>query len=628
MSELLQAESLILELFLIVSVVAIVVRRFQFPYTVALVLAGLALSFRSRLEVELTSELILFLLLPPLVFEAAFHLNVRQLRENLATIGLLAIPGVILNMLVVGGILSYGAGLSLTVALVFGALIAATDPVSVIAIFRRLGAPKRLEVLLEAESLFNDGTAVVIFGLALEVMQIGSFNFSEALLEFIRIAGGGLIVGVLLGWLVSWLISRIDDYLIETTLTTVLAFGSYLVAEQFHFSGVLAVVAAGLMSGNMGERAMSPTTRIVLVNFWEYVAFLANSAVFLMIGLDVEILSLISKWPLVLWAIGAVLASRALSIYGLSRLGNPLPGRWRHVLFWGGLRGAIALALALSLPLDFGPERRTLIEMTYGVVLFSLVAQGLSMKGLLNRLGITEKSEEQMEYERRHARAIAVRAGVDHIRRLSEEGLISAHSWRRIEPMLRQRVEGLVSAVQEVLHEAPYLEAEEMITARREMLRAQRSMLGNLRTSGALSQEIYEELVSEVDAALKSDEEAWAPYARVTGEGEDICHLLMAVVQGRDLESASNALAIRGVRVTRIESRGGFLRKRNHVLLMGIPRGRLQTSLEALENACRRRVEYLPLPAGEEGREGLGSRAIELSSAITFALEVERCEVI
>jgi len=288
MSELLQAESLILELFLIVAVVAIVVRRFQFPYTVALVLAGLALSFRSGLEIELTSELILFLLLPPLVFEAAFHLNLRQLRDNLATIGLLAIPGVILNMLVVGGILSYGAGLSLAVAMVFGALIAATDPVSVIAIFRRLGAPKRLEVLLEAESLFNDGTAVVIFGLALEVLQLGKFNFSEALVEFVRTAGGGLIVGIVLGWLVSWLIGRIDDHLIETTLTTVLAFGSYLVAEQFHFSGVLAVVAAGLMSGNMGERAMSPTTRIALVNLWEYFAFLANSAVFLMIGLEAQ----------------------------------------------------------------------------------------------------------------------------------------------------------------------------------------------------------------------------------------------------------------------------------------------------------------------------------------------------
>jgi len=628
MSELLQAESLILELFLIVAVVAIVVRRFQFPYTVALVLAGLALSFRSGLEIELTSELILFLLLPPLVFEAAFHLNLRQLRDNLATIGLLAIPGVILNMLVVGGILSYGAGLSLAVAMVFGALIAATDPVSVIAIFRRLGAPKRLEVLLEAESLFNDGTAVVIFGLALEVLQLGKFNFSEALVEFVRTAGGGLIVGIVLGWLVSWLIGRIDDHLIETTLTTVLAFGSYLVAEQFHFSGVLAVVAAGLMSGNMGERAMSPTTRIALVNLWEYFAFLANSAVFLMIGLDVEVISLVSKWRLVLWAIGAVLVSRALSIYGLARLGNPIPGRWRHVLFWGGLRGAIALALALSLPHDFGPDRRTLIEMTYGVVLFSLVVQGLSMNGLLDRLGITEKSEEQMEYERRHARAMAVRAGVEHIRRLSEEGLISAHSWRRIEPMLQQRVEGLIGAVQEVLHESPYLEVEEMVAARREMLRAQRSMLSNMRTSGALSQEIYEELVAEVDTALRSDEEAWAPYAGQTGEGEDICHLLMAVVQARDLESASNALAIRGVRVTRIESRGGFLRTRNHVLLMGIPRGRLPATLEALESSCRQRVEYLPLPAGEEGKEALEARGVELNAAVTFAFDVERCEVI
>lgn len=626
MSELIQIEALILELLLVVSIVAIIVRRFRIPYTVALVVAGLALSFRAGVQIELTSELILALLLPPLVFEAAFHINYEQLRRNFLVIALLAIPGVVINMLIVGGILNVGPGVPLTVALVFGSLIAATDPVSVVAIFRRLGAPKQLEVLLEGESLFNDGTAIVIFGLALEIVGADGLNLVASMGDFIRVAAGGLLVGASLGWLFSRLAARVDDYLIETTLTTVLAFGVYLVAEQFHLSGVLAVVAAGLISGNFGEREMSPTTRIVLVNFWEYLAFLANSAVFLLIGVDVEIGSMLSNWQLILWAIGAVLLSRAITIYSLTQVEKSIPGRWRHVLFWGGLRGAIALALALSIPPDFGPERQTLIEMTYGVVLFSLVVQGMSMNSVLKRLGITIQSEEELEYERRHARAMAARAGLQHLRGLSDDGLISTHTWRTIEPMLEQRMDALAGSVQEVISESPELEAEEIETARREMLRAQRSMLGNLRTSGTISEDTFGELVTEIDEALTADREAWGQYAFRALEAEDICQLLFAVVQSRDLESASNALAIRGMQVTRIQSRGGFLRKRNHVLLMGIAKGRLGDALGTLERVCQQRVEYIPpIDLGMDDGEQI---PVHLRKATTLVFDVERCEVI
>jgi CPA1 family monovalent cation:H+ antiporter len=628
MSELVQIELLVLELLLVVSVVAIIVRRFRIPYTVALVIAGLALSFRAGLQIELTSELILALLLPPLVFEAAFHLNLEQLKRSLLTIGLLAVPGVILNMLIVGGILALGPGLPLTVALVFGALIAATDPVSVVAIFRRLGAPKQLELLLEGESLFNDGTAIVIFGLALEIVAVGELSIVASVVDFLRVAAGGILIGASLGWLFSRLASRVDDYLIEITLTTVLAFGAYLTAEQFHLSGVLAVVAAGLVSGNDAEREMSPTTRIVLVNFWEYLTFLANSAVFLLIGLDVEIGSMLTHWPLILWAVGAVLISRLITVYSLTQVERIIPARWRHVLFWGGLRGAIALALALSIPGDFGPERRTLIEMTYGVVLFSLVVQGMSMSTLLKRLGITTKSEDEIEYERRHARARAAHSGFQHLRNMTENGLISAVTWRNIRPMLEQRMDALVGSVQEVVSDSPQLEAEEYETARQEMLRAQRSMLSTMRTSGTISDEIFDELVTEIDYALTTDREAWGQYARRGLPDEDYCQLLFAVVQSRDLESASNALAIRGIQVTRIQSQGGFLRKRNHVLLMGIGEGRLQDAINTLDRVCQERVEYVsPFELGQEKGEQ-ESIPVDLHAAIAFVLDVERCEVL
>jgi CPA1 family monovalent cation:H+ antiporter len=629
MSELIQIEGLVLELLLIVSVVAILVRRFRIPYTVALVLVGLVLSFRQRLAIELTPDIILTLLLPPLVFEAAFHLSFEKLRRNLRTIIILAIPGVILNMLVVAGILSRGAGIPISVALVFGALIAATDPVSVVAIFRKLGAPKRLEILLEGESLFNDGTAIVLFSLALGALQSGHFEFAAGLSDFVRVGGGGLLVGAVLGWLSSKLIGQIDDYLVETTLTTVLAFGSYLVAEQLHLSGVLAVVAAGLMSGNIGEREMSPTTRIALFNFWEYVAFLANSAVFLLIGLDIEIGALIQDWQLILWSIAAVLIGRTLSIYGLSRLGREVPGPWRHVMFWGGLRGAIALALALSLPeAQFGSMRSTLIGMTYGVVLFSLVVQGMTMNTLIKRLKIITKTESQIEYERRHARALAARAGYLHLQRLSSDGLISEATWRSLEPVLKQRQEVLTGAVQEILSETPELEAEEIVLARKEMLRAQRSALGNLRRSGAISEESFEELVLEVDLALDTRQEAWVAELAAHNSEVDICQLLFVIVSGFDLESASNALAMQGLRVTRIRSKGGFLRRRNHLLMLGLQEGKLEDAEDTLRRVCRRKVEFVQPAMLGAGIRTSGPVQIEIHKATLFALAVERCEVI
>ena len=216
-------------------------------------------------------------------------MDLDELRHNLLPIVTLAVPGVLITTFIIGGITALGIGLPLGVAMVFGALLSATDPVSVVAFFRQLGAPRQLASIVEGESLFNDGTAVVVFRIALAIAISGQFNLVGSLTNFLWLVAGGLAVGGLLGWLVSKLIARVDDYLIETTLTTILAYGAYLVAERLHVSGVLAVVAAGLINGNIGPAGMSPTTRIVIFNFWEYVAFVANSLVFLLIGLDIDL---------------------------------------------------------------------------------------------------------------------------------------------------------------------------------------------------------------------------------------------------------------------------------------------------------------------------------------------------
>ena len=506
MDQFLTTETLIIELLLIVSVVAVAVRRLRIPYTVALVIAGLLITIQTTIKFELTPELILTLFVPPLVFEAAFYLNLRELRRNLPAILLLAVPGVIFTMFIIGGILSYSIKLSLPIALLFGALIAATDPVAVVALFRTLGVPKRLLVLIEGESLFNDGTAIVLFQLMLAVVLTSKFDLLNSVVDFFRISIGGILVGLVLGWLIAQFITRVDNYLIETTLTTILAFGAYLVADRLSFSGVLAVVAAGLVNGNISPQGMSPTSRIVIFNFWEYVAFLANSLVFLLIGLQVNITSLLSSWQPILWAILAIFIARIIVVYGLSwlvkQVAEPIPFRWQHVLNWGGLRGAISLALVLSLPLSLTPEREVLRVMAFGVVLFTLIVQSTTMSPLIRWLKVITRSEAQVRYEMQHARLTALRSADSRLDRMHADGLLSSHTTEKLKHYITQQAGSLADTVRDLLLADPALEAEELDTGWREILRAQRNAVLSLRHDGIISEDVFEQLTAEVDAQL------------------------------------------------------------------------------------------------------------------------------
>ncbi len=527
MEQFLTIETLVIELLLVVSVVAIVVQRLRVPYTVALVVVGLLITFQNEFELDLTPELILALFVPPLLFEAAFHIEFQRLRDNLLPILALAIPGVLLSTFLVGGLVSWGVGIPLSSALVFGALISATDPVAVVALFRSLGAPKRLTTIVEGESLFNDGTAIVLFSLMVAAAMPlagahgtasgggadGTLGALKPVMQFLIVAFGGVGLGAGLGWIISLLIARVDDYLIETTLTTVLAFGAYLLGERLHVSGVLAVVGAGIVCGNLGPHGMSPTTRIVLFNFWEYLAFVTNSLVFLLIGLDVNVSQIIKYLPMIGVAVGALLFSRALVIYGLTGLVNlyqrrhprfsAVPRSYQHVLFWGGLRGAISLALVLSLPSGF-QDRELLQVMTFGVVLFTLLIQGTTMNTLLCRLGLIERAENDLEYERRHGRLVAARAARERVHKLFEEGMIAPTTWEKISSEMNEKIEEYIEAQRTLLEEQPNLRDEEEEDARREGLRAQRTMLGTLQSEGIVSERVYNELVTEVDAALQN----------------------------------------------------------------------------------------------------------------------------
>ena len=589
----LNAEGAIVLLLLIAAFVAIAARRFRLPYTVGLVLIGLGLTLFTPMDFRLSPEVVLGLLVPPLVFEAAFHIRVEDLRRDFWLILLLAIPGVIITTLLVGGVVSWGTGMSLQLALVFGALVAATDPVAVVALFRRLGVPKRLQILLEGESLFNDGTAIVMFGLMLEVAMRGKFDLTGSIAAFFRDSGGGVLIGLALGMLASQVIGSVDDALVETTITTVLAFGAYLAAEAFHVSGVLAVVTAGIVNGNVGPRGMSPTTRIVVFNFWEYGAFLANSLVFLLIGLTTDVHLLLANWQIIGVAILAALAARAVSIYGFTAFVKDIPMEWVHVLYWGGLRGAIALALALSIPQELGPARGRLQAMAFGVALFTLLVQGVSMDALARRLHLIHRTPYQDEYERRHARFVASRAALSHLRRMWEQGLISEQVWTHLVPLFEKRNEALRQAVKETLTLDPTVEIEELDTARRETLRVQRAALTDLVRDGVISEEIYSELVGEVDAALTEKHVNWTMLLKLDPEVQSsIKRLMIAIVQSEDLERVIRALTRAGIPVGHFSTTGGFLNQHNETLLIGLPKGREEEIVSLVRKSCRRRVKF------------------------------------
>jgi CPA1 family monovalent cation:H+ antiporter len=409
----------------------------------------------------------------------------------------------------VGGLVSVAGGIGFKEALIFGAMISATDPVAVVALFRSLGVPKRLQVILEGESLFNDGTAIVVFNIVAAYAVSGHFNLGSGILEFLLVSGGGILVGAACGIIVSQLIGRIDNYLVETTLTTILAYGSYLIADMlFGVSGVLAVVAAGLAYGRLGSRGMSPTTRIVVFNFWEYAAFLANSFVFLIIGLQIAPRMLMDNAAAIGWAILAVLTARAVTVYGLAWIGKGMTFQWKNVLFWSGLRGAISLALALSLAENI-PGRQQVQSMAFGVVLFTLLVEGLTMKPLLKWSGISGLSESERVFNRAQAKAVAMRAAFNRLKQMNANGLISDYTWRSIRPSLEKQIGELTESLRSILEDEPRLHRAELVEAWRESLRTQRSTLTRMFRDNNVNEETYIDLAAEVDALLAEDAPDW-----------------------------------------------------------------------------------------------------------------------
>ena len=392
-----EAIAIFVALITLAAIVGLVVRGLAIPYTVALVLLGLAGTFFLPRDLfVVTPELVLLVLLPGLVFEAALKIEFADLRSSLGGVALLAVPGVLISAAIVAIVLNLATGLRLELGFVVGAMVAATDPAAVIATFRQLGSPRRLATLIESESLFNDGTALVVFAIALRAVT-GGISGGEVVVTLVGTIVVSTAIGLLVGYVVARAIATIDDHLIELTLSLAAAYGTYLVADQLHQSGIIATVVAGVVIGNHGRSiGMSARSQEALDTVWEFFAFLLTALVFLLVGLAIDLARLIDTLPSIIWGVVAILAGRALVIYVLfgpaSRLaarlcgGYQVPLAWLHVLFWAGLRGAVAVAMALSLPVDF-PERALLQQITFGIVLFTLLVQGTTAEWVIDRAG-------------------------------------------------------------------------------------------------------------------------------------------------------------------------------------------------------------------------------------------------
>lgn len=392
-----------LALMVIAIFVAIVARRLSLPYTVGLVLAGVALAVsRYDTGIHLTHDIIFDVILPPLLFEAAINIHWHKLRGDMVPVLVLSILGVVISALLVSLGMIWLVGWPFTSALVFGVLIAATDPVAVIAMFKDTSLGGRLRLLVESESLFNDGVAAVLFGLALVWAQGQSDSILHAGWTLVTIAGGGIALGLAMGALGILVAGRTGDHMVEAAVTGVAAYGSFLAAEYLHVSGVLATVSAGLLMGSVGIRGstarfgLSTQGRAFALELWEFAAFIANSLVFLLIGLAVARVPFEQVgWGTLAAATILVLVGRAATIYPLSQLFAR--SRWKisvreqHVLWWGGLRGALALALALALPSRL-PLRDEIVIASFAVVAFSVLIQGLTMTPLMRRLGLLSAS--------------------------------------------------------------------------------------------------------------------------------------------------------------------------------------------------------------------------------------------
>ena len=526
-------------------VMALLAKRLKLPYTVLLVVAGLVVSLLLELEgakalrghlekIKLEPDLLLQLFLPILLFEAAFHVNLQQFLRNWRPILFLAIPGVIIGMLLTTAVFvplaqQIRPEMVWQVGLLIAAMLAATDPISVEALFKEFTVSKRLGIIIEGESLINDGIAVVLFGVVIKITTDslgltipvigdagGKVQALHVLVDFLREVFFGAAIGWIIGYVISKLTSKVNDHLIEVALTVMAAYGANVGATQVHASGVIAVVVCGMMIGNHGAKyGMSPTTREAVFSFWEFTAFLANSFVFILIGLEINLRGLWSDAGLIGIFFATMIVIRLVVVYGVhgfvQREDLRLEKSWLPVITWSGVRGSLSMVLAMMLVVTAdkgGANRDTILNIVYGVVLVSILLQGTTIEWLMKRIGLIVETPEEHEYEMALARRQAIRALVDDLEKSEKKGNISNETFTILHDLLLARRTVNDTRMAQMLKDMPSLNDIELAMEASQLRALEKQVYRDLEKEGDIDYDSMESLVRDVVEREREDEDS------------------------------------------------------------------------------------------------------------------------
>jgi CPA1 family monovalent cation:H+ antiporter len=499
-------------LLLVATAVALLSRRLKVPYVAGLVLAGLAITELLPLRIGLNDSLILNLFLPILVFEAAINTDISRLRSTVKPIALLSGPGVIISSGVTALLLKLVLNFDWIQALLAGVILAITDTVSVIAVFKEVPVPARLSTIVEGESLFNDGVALVLFSLILQFNAAGSLTIIDGFQQLFVVIVGGTFVGLIIGYLSTGLFIRADEPLSSILLTMAVALGAFQAGQLLGVSGVVAVVVAGLIVGTKGLSGnVSASTRLTLLTFWESLGFGVNSLIFLLIGLEVNLTTLWNTLPAVILAIFAYQMGRMVSVYPLLAMvglfDRSIPWRWQHVLFLGNIKGSLSMALALTLPIEI-VGRGTIISIVFGTVLLSLLGQGVSLPWLVKRLNLSQFSKFRQQIEEMQAQLITGKAAQDELDSLLKSGVLPKAIYEEMRSAYQVRIAGAEKTLREFHNRRPEefgnkrSDSSKLDAIRRRLLLAEKGALNEAMRKRILSEEIARGRIKTIDEQL------------------------------------------------------------------------------------------------------------------------------
>jgi CPA1 family monovalent cation:H+ antiporter len=504
--------TVLIVLLLVATGVALVSRRLRIPYIAGLVLAGLAITELLPHRIRLDSALIFNLFLPILLFEAALNTDISRLRTTIKPIALLAGPGVLLCAGITSVLLRLELGLDWIPASLVGVILSITDTALVIAVFKEVSVPHRLVTLVEGESLLNDDVALVLFSLILTVYTTGSLSPLHVIQEFLFVIIGGALVGIALGYLSIGLLRQADDPLGSILLTVAIALGAFQAGQFLHVSGVVAVVVAGLIVGNFEHsQVTSASTQVTLFSFWEYAGFGVNTFIFLLIGLEIKVTTLWQTLPGILLAFIAYQIGRALTVYPLLALvplfDRPIPMRWRHVLFVGNIKGSLSTALALSLPATL-PGREQLIAIVLGIVLLSLVGQGVTLPWIVQRLKLTYRSESYHQIEELQAQLMTAKAAQDELDGLFKSGVLAKAIYEEMRSTYQVQVAASERTLRDIYNQRSEFSREsrsdrtKLDAIRRQLLLAEKGALNDALRRRILSEDVVHERIKTINGKL------------------------------------------------------------------------------------------------------------------------------